>query len=135
MHKSAVFGMIKRDKTHDTVHEKGDNRMIGKRVKELRMERGLSLTELAERAGVAKSYLSSIERDIQSNPSIHFLEKICAVLDVPIETFLNVGKHPQHELDAEWLGLVREAMMSGISKEQFLEFLEYNKWRNNRQQS
>lgn len=49
--------------------------MIGKRVKQLRTERGLSLTELAEKAGVAKSYLSTIERDIQSNPSIHFSRK------------------------------------------------------------
>jgi len=105
--------------------------MIGRRVKQLRMEKGLTLTELAEKAGVAKSYLSSIERDIQSNPSIHFLEKICAVLDVPIESFLQNKTSLHKELDEEWLGLVREAMDSGISKEQFLEFLEYNKWRKN----
>lgn len=109
--------------------------MIGKRVKELRIEKGLTLTELAEQAGVAKSYLSSIERDKQTNPSIHFLEKICSVLDVPIETFLHGKKNPHHELDEEWLDLVREAMASGISKEQFLEFLEYNKWKNRRQNS
>lgn len=107
--------------------------MIGKRVKQLRLERGMSLTELAEKAGVAKSYLSSIERDIQSNPSIHFLEKICAVLGVPPETFLSEEQRTASELDAEWLELVREAMDSGISKEQFLEFLEFNKWRNKRQ--
>ncbi|WP_028551850.1 helix-turn-helix domain-containing protein [Paenibacillus sp. UNC451MF] len=105
--------------------------MIGRRVKQLRMEKGLTLTELAEKAGVAKSYLSSIERDIQSNPSIQFLEKICAVLDVPIESFLQ-NKTTQHlEMDEEWLGLVREAMSSGVSKEQFQEFLQFNKWRNN----
>ncbi|MFE5323592.1 helix-turn-helix domain-containing protein [Paenibacillus sp. NPDC056579] len=103
--------------------------MIGRRVKQLRMEKGLTLTELAEKAGVAKSYLSSIERDIQSNPSIHFLEKICAVLEVPIESFLQNKATLSKELDEEWLGLVREAMDSGISKEQFLEFLQYNKWR------
>ncbi|MCS7463274.1 helix-turn-helix domain-containing protein [Paenibacillus doosanensis] len=105
--------------------------MIGRRVKQLRMEKGLTLTELAEKAGVAKSYLSSIERDIQSNPSIQFLEKICAVLEVPIESFLQNKTALQQELDEDWLGLVREAMDSGISKEQFLEFLEYNKWRKN----
>ncbi|TMV49442.1 helix-turn-helix domain-containing protein [Paenibacillus mesophilus] len=106
--------------------------MIGKRVKELRLTKGLSLSELAEKAGVAKSYLSSIERDIQTNPSIHLLEKICAVLEVPIEAFLNDKKTTAQELDAEWIELVREAMASGISKEQFLEFLEFNKWRNSR---
>jgi len=106
--------------------------MIGTKVKQLRLERGLTLSELAERAGVAKSYLSSIERDIQTNPSIHFLEKICAVLGVPLETFLQEKQPAAAEpLDEEWLSLVREAMGSGISKEQFVEFLEFNKWRNN----
>ncbi|GAA3411029.1 helix-turn-helix domain-containing protein [Paenibacillus hodogayensis] len=104
--------------------------MIGKRVKELRLGKGLSLSELAEKAGIAKSYLSSIERDIQTNPSIHLLEKICAVLEVPVETFLNEKHQTARELDTEWIELIREAMGSGISKEQFLEFLQFNKWRN-----
>lgn len=106
--------------------------MIGKKVKQLRMEQGLTLTELADKAGVAKSYLSSIEREVQSNPSIHFLEKISAVLGVPLETFIHNQPmpQPQEQLDEGWLSLVREAMDSGISKEEFAEFLEYNKWRN-----
>jgi XRE family transcriptional regulator of biofilm formation len=110
--------------------------MIGQSVKQLRAEKGLSLNELAERAGVAKSYLSSIERDIQSNPSIHVLEKISKVLDVPIQTFFqplppnpSQAKSEDRELDPEWTKLVREAMESGVTKEQFLEFLEFNKWR------
>jgi XRE family transcriptional regulator of biofilm formation len=102
---------------------------IGERVKQLRSEKGFSLNELSEKAGVAKSYLSSIERDIQSNPSIHFLEKISAVLGVPIETFFQPQPVPELELDPEWTMLVREAMDSGVTKEQFLEFLEFNKWR------
>lgn len=56
--------------------------MIGKRIQQLRTEQGLSLTELAERAGVAKSYLSNIERDLQKNPSIQYLHKICFVLNI-----------------------------------------------------
>jgi XRE family transcriptional regulator of biofilm formation len=108
---------------------KGVVAMLGKKVKQMRIEKGLSLSELADKAGVAKSYLSSIERDIQSNPSIHFLEKICVVLGVPIESFLQNKTALHEELDEEWLGLVKEAMSSGVSKDQFLEFLEYNKWR------
>ncbi len=110
--------------------------MIGKRVKQLRQEKGLSLSELAERANVSKSYLSTIEREIQSNPSIQFLEKISAVLEVTVDTLL----HPQEEikegeLDPEWYQLVQEAMSSGVSKAEFREFLEYNKWRLNRKNS
>jgi XRE family transcriptional regulator of biofilm formation len=109
--------------------------MIGKKVKQLRKEQGLTLTELAEKAGVAKSYLSSIEREVQSNPSIHFLEKISAVLGVRLETIIHHQIQQQEQLDEEWLSLVKEAMASGISKDQFVEFLEYNKWRNKQKQS
>ncbi len=101
--------------------------MIGKRVQQLRLTKGLSITELADRAGVAKSYLSSIERDIQSNPSIQFLEKVGSVLGVSVEDFLQTSD--EIHMDKEWTDLVREAMNSGVSKDQFKEFLEYNKWR------
>jgi XRE family transcriptional regulator, master regulator for biofilm formation len=107
--------------------------MIGEQVKKLRLEKGMSLSELAETAGVAKSYLSSIERNIQSNPSIQFLEKISTVLGVSVESLLNENKDnkAQNNLDSAWIELVKEAMDSGVSKEQFREYLEFNKWRKN----
>ncbi|WNC13347.1 helix-turn-helix domain-containing protein [Brevibacillus brevis] len=102
--------------------------MIGTRIKKLRKEKGISLSQLAERAGVAKSYLSSIERDIQSNPSLQFIEKIADVLQVPINVLID--KEPYFEqLDDEWNQLVMEAMQSGVSKEEFRGFLEYQKWK------
>lgn len=103
--------------------------MIGERVKELRQQKNMSLSELAEKAGVAKSYLSSIERNIQTNPSIQFLEKIARVLNVTTDYFLQDSKITKDDLDPEWLGIVEEAMKSGISKEQFREFIEFNKWK------
>lgn len=108
--------------------------MIGEKVKKIRTEKGLSLSELAERAGVAKSYLSSIERSIQSNPSIQFLEKIAAVLGISVESLIHETNHDEIDsemLDEEWTNLIREAMESGISKEQFREFLEFNRWKLN----
>ncbi|WP_168122762.1 helix-turn-helix domain-containing protein [Paenibacillus sp. HB172176] len=108
--------------------------MIGERIQMLRKRKGLSLTELSQRAGVAKSYLSSIERGLQQNPSIQFLEKIGEVLNVPVEEFVNQDDFEQSKhLDRDWEELVREAMASGVSKEQFKEFLEFNKWKFNRE--
>jgi len=110
--------------------------MVGERVQKLRMKKGFSLSELAERAGVAKSYLSAIERNIQTNPSIQFLEKIADVLDVTVEELIQEMKDPKTmQLDEEWYQLAREAMASGISKEQFREFLEFFKWKNNQSSS
>ena len=104
--------------------------MIGDRVKKFRLEKKMSLSELAEQAGVAKSYLSSLERNLQKNPSIQFLEKIAAVLNLPVEYLIH-DQIDKTELDSEWLNLVKDAMTSGISKEQFRDFLEFNKWRIN----
>jgi XRE family transcriptional regulator, master regulator for biofilm formation len=102
--------------------------MIGDRVKRLREERRMSMTELADRAGVAKSYLSSLERNLQTNPSIQFLEKIAAVLRVPLDSLLH-DEVDTERVDAEWLKIIQEAMESGVSKDQFREFIEFNKWR------
>lgn len=92
----------------------------------------MSISELAEKAGVAKSYLSSIERNLQSNPSIQFIEKISHVLGVSVNEIINMDENNSEkptELDSEWMQLVQEAMNSGVTKEQFKEYLEFNKWR------
>lgn len=104
--------------------------MIGPRIKKYRTQKNLSLSELAERAGVAKSYLSSIERNLQSNPSVQFLEKVSSVLGVSVNTLLNEQNETDpEELDLEWTKLVQDAMKSGVSKDQFREFLDFNKWK------
>ena len=104
--------------------------MIGSRVKKFRKEKRMSISMLAEKAGVAKSYISSLERDLQTNPSIQFLEKISRALDIPVDTLI-YGDSNKENLDSEWLEIVEEAMKSGVSKEQFKDFIEFNKWRMN----
>ncbi|MGJ9457639.1 helix-turn-helix domain-containing protein [Oceanobacillus sp. CF4.6] len=104
--------------------------MIGETIKKLRQEKRMSISELAEKAGVAKSYLSSIERNLQSNPSIQFIEKISTVLGVSVNDVINENESiDTAELDNEWMQIVQEAMQSGVSKEQFKEYLEFNKWK------
>jgi XRE family transcriptional regulator of biofilm formation len=113
--------------------------MIGKRIQELRIEKGLSLSELADKAGIAKSYLSSIERDIQGNPSIQVLEKVCSVLGISAPMLLQSVqvdvKDEASPLDPDWLALVREAMESGINKEEFRNLLEFQRWQRQQQRS
>lgn len=105
--------------------------MIGSYIKQLRSKKGMSLSELAERAGVAKSYISSIERGIQQNPSIQTLEKISGVLGVPTEQLVNPSAQSRNDthLDREWLELAQQFAASGIGKDEFREFLEFQKWR------
>lgn len=105
--------------------------LIGEKIKQLRQNKKMSISELAEKAGVAKSYLSSIERNLQSNPSIQFMEKISEVLGVTVNELIgdNQEERAEEQLDKEWLELVHEAMNSGVTKDQFKEYLEFNRWK------
>lgn len=108
--------------------------VIGERIRQLRQERKMSISELAEKAGVAKSYLSSIERNLQTNPSILFIEKISHVLGVTVNDLIQEdAPEAIASLDREWLEIVQEAMELGVSKAQFREYLEFTKWRKQRQ--
>jgi XRE family transcriptional regulator of biofilm formation len=106
--------------------------MIGERIKKLRLQHGMSLTELAERASIAKSYISSIERNLQSNPSIQVLEKIATVFHTTAENLLKESQEPI-AVDNEWMQILKEAMASGVSKEEFKNFIEFNKFKQGKQ--
>jgi len=103
--------------------------MIGERIKKLRLQHGMSLTELAERAGVAKSYISSIERQLQSNPSIQVLDKISEVFNTTAENLLKDDVDVTNVIDSEWMKILQEAIDSGIPKEELKQFIEFNKFK------
>lgn len=59
------------------------DRQLGSRIREFRIDRGLTLAGLAARVGVTKSFLSSLERGV-TYPSILVLRSIAAALGVPV---------------------------------------------------
>ena len=61
---------------------------VGARVRALRAERGLSLSELARRAGVGKATLSGLEAGTR-NPTLDTLHTVAAALDVPLTALLS----------------------------------------------
>jgi len=109
--------------------------MIGENIFRLRKKKGLTLTELAERANIAKSNLSNIERNINQNPSIKVLEKLASVLDVELMTLLNIKKNDNFDqpLDKEWSQFVKRLKKQGVTKEHMDEYhkvLEFIEWQN-----
>ncbi|VEF49065.1 post-exponential-phase responses transcriptional regulator [Bacillus freudenreichii] len=106
--------------------------MIGEKISELRKEKGLSLTELAHRAQVSKSYLSNIERNLNQNPSINIVMKIADVLGVDFQHLIDLNISYE-EPDEDWLTFVRELKESGIQKEEIKDYkplIEFIKWKN-----
>jgi transcriptional regulator with XRE-family HTH domain len=56
---------------------------LGRRIRALRAERGLTLTGLAALVGITRSFLSSVERGV-AYPSILVLRSIASALEVPV---------------------------------------------------
>jgi transcriptional regulator with XRE-family HTH domain len=58
-------------------------RRIGGNVKRLREAQSLSQEELADRAGLHRTYISQVERAVK-NPTVQSLDRIARALGVPL---------------------------------------------------
>lgn len=106
--------------------------MIGENIYKIRKLKGLTLSELADRAQISKSYLSNIERNLNQNPSIQIVEKIARVLGADLRTLL--GSQPANPLSAEheWIEFVNELKGIGVEKEEletYKTIIEFAKWK------
>lgn len=107
--------------------------MIGKNIQRIRHSQGLTLSELAERANISKSYLSNIERNLNQNPSIQIVEKIASVLAVDFRMLIGIKSVDDEFPENEWLDFVNELKESGVGVEQLEEYktvIEFAKWQN-----
>lgn len=74
---------------------------IGNRIRNLRLAKNLSVTQLAKKAYISQSYLSDIESG-RTAPSLDKLNIICETLDISLSEFF--GSVPK--LSAEIIKLV-----------------------------
>lgn len=107
---------------------------VGERIKKRRILKNYSITELAIKANVSKSYLSYIERGIQENPSLQVLSRLAKTLDVSLEELTGQPLYEQKEeslapIDPEWLDMVEEAIRNGVSKEEFAFYIDFMKYK------
>jgi transcriptional regulator with XRE-family HTH domain len=68
--------------------------MIGEQIRQLRLRKGLNLTEFARRTGISKSMISQIERG-KTNPSVATVRLLAAALEVPVFTLFLQGNDSQ----------------------------------------
>lgn len=61
---------------------------LGERIKELRTQKAISQEELADLAGLDRTYINSVENG-HRNISIANIEKIANALDVSLSDFFN----------------------------------------------
>ena len=67
---------------------------IGQKIKQLRIQKGLTLEELASRSELTKGFLSQMERDLTS-PSIATLNDILEALGTTLAEFFKEEKEEQ----------------------------------------
>jgi XRE family transcriptional regulator of biofilm formation len=75
--------------------------MIGDMIKKNRLEKKLSLTKLADQAGVSKAYLFNLENNNQKNPSLDIAQRIAKVLEIDPFVLLSGGTAEIEDLAAE----------------------------------
>ncbi|PYZ95074.1 transcriptional regulator [Salipaludibacillus keqinensis] len=107
--------------------------MIGHNIQLFRRKKGLTLTELAERANISKSNLSNIERNINQNPSIKVLEKLASVLDEQLISIL--GIQPSNQLNsivdedlAEFILKLKKQGITKVQLEEYKKVIEFIEW-------
>ena len=90
------------------------NFSCGKRIKELRIERGLSQERVALNAGITPAYLGLVERG-QRNATVSIVERICAAMNVTLREFFAESSEDA-SVDAVDKQIL--AQLSGLSKEE-----------------
>lgn len=64
------------------------NKVIGEIIKKARMEKGLSLRELARKSGVSQPYLSQLESGQNNNPTLEVFIKLADALGITLKEML-----------------------------------------------
>lgn len=81
---------------------------IGKRIKQLRREKGLTLQELAARSGVSPGYISMLERGFKKSPTLEILKKLAKGLSVSLSEIIG-EEIAELEMDGKTRALLRVA--------------------------
>jgi len=81
-------------RNHPTPTQPSNQVNVGRRLRELRNERDISIRSLAEQSGLNVNTLSLIENG-KTSPSVSTLQRVAAALDVPITAFFEIVTTPQ----------------------------------------
>ena len=93
-----------------------DVRLLGKRLKQARELRGGSLSGLAARANVSKSYLAKLERGEIENPGLKTLHGIARALELTLSDLLPraVGETAEPQPGGDSAVAVHERLLEGL---------------------
>lgn len=94
---------------------------IGKRIKELRGQKGLTTNGLAYKTGISQSYIRELEAGKYNNPTIGIIDEVCWALGVTISEFFAESEQKTKKLNDDFEKVV--SRLSPEQKESLTKFL------------
>jgi transcriptional regulator with XRE-family HTH domain len=96
---------------------------VGERLRAVRLERGLTIAQLAAATGLTSGFISQLERGL-SSVSLSSLARICAALDIRFGDVLDVkspGAVIRRDEAGAWavIGAHRDLLLSSLEDERF----------------
>ena len=87
---------------------------ISGRIKELRMERGLSTNKLSNMAGLSQSYVRKLEKG-ENKPTVESLDLLCQALGITLEDFVTYKDKSLLQLRAiKIIGELSDSQLEGF---------------------
>jgi len=102
---------------------------LSSRLRQRRLERGLTAAELARAASVSRNYLSVLERGLATNPSAPILQRLADALGTGVDDLLDQAPLPD-DVDVPE-ALKRLALIEGLTAED-VRMLAAIRWRGRR---
>lgn len=93
---------------------KFDKEIIGKKIRQIRLERGFSQEELSEKIDISPRHMCTIETG-KSFPSIETFIKIAKVLDINIDDFFHLSIDTEDKLREEIYDLIQVSTVSELT--------------------
>ncbi len=107
------------DDGNEELSDAASDDQMGRRMRERRKVRNMSLKDVAAKAGVSVGLISQIERGV-SMPSVRSLSAICNALEMPVSWLFDgsarqpdlivVRRHQRRTLDLGAKGMIKELM-------------------------
>lgn len=87
---------------------------ISERIKELRIERGLSTNKLSNLAGLSQSYVRKLEKG-ENKPTVESLDLLCQALGITLEDFVTYKDKSLLQLRAiKIIGELSDSQLEGF---------------------
>ncbi|MBO6087435.1 helix-turn-helix transcriptional regulator [bacterium] len=83
-----------------------DKEIIGKKIRQIRIEKGFSQEQLSEKIDISPRHMCTIENG-NSFPSLETFVNICEILDIDINKFFNIKTVKTDKLRSEIYDLIQ----------------------------